>query len=176
MEIARLAAGAFVVLALAGCADHTGLTTAEPPSEVAEQGADASPASPYAAFGAQRVWADGMAVTVSPPSSLEPSDTSFPKSPRTAVFTLTLVNGTPEPYLTSQLVVRASVEGRQVAEVRDSVQGLGGVAAAVPEVAAGAETVLTVAFAVPQEPVPIRVVVEPNGTGQEPSAVYEGTG
>ncbi|MDQ2587390.1 hypothetical protein [Saccharothrix yanglingensis] len=174
MEIARLAAGACLVLALAGCADHTGLPAVEPPSEVAAQ--DSSATSPHTAFGAQRVWANGMAVTVSPPSSLKPSDTSFPKSPRTAVFTLTLVNGTTVPYRTNQLVVRASVNGEQAAEVRDSVQGLGGVAAAVAEVAAGGETVLTVAFAVPEHTVPIRVAVEPNGAGQEPRAVFEGTG
>ncbi|MFD7654701.1 hypothetical protein ACFV4N_12060 [Actinosynnema sp. NPDC059797] len=175
MKFARLAVGACLGLAVAGCADHGGLDTGAPvPSAVAEQGPEGS-GQGATEFGTQRVWAGGMAVTVSRPTSLKPSDTSFPESPRTAVFTLTLVNDTEEVYRTGGLAVRAEVAGRPVAEVRDSVQGLNGIAAAVSEVAPGDETVLTVAFAVPENPVRLRLVVEPNGTGQEPSATFEGT-
>ncbi|WP_158846471.1 hypothetical protein [Saccharothrix deserti] len=174
MKIARLAAGVCLGLAMAGCADRSDISTPTAPSAVVEQGADASSASAFTAFGTQRVWANGMAVTVSPPSSLKPSDTSFPQSPRTAVFTLTLVNGTKTAYRTSQLAVRAVVDGVPAAEVRDSVQGLNGIAAAVTEVAPGAETVLTLAFAVPADPVRLQLVIEPNGTNQEPTATFEG--
>lgn len=175
VKFARLAVGVCLGLAMAGCADPSDISTPTAPSAAVEQGADAPSASGYTAFGAQRVWANGMAVTVSPPSSLKPSDTSFPESPRTAVFTLTVVNGTKSAYRTSQLVVRALVGGEPVAEVRDSVQGLNGIAAAVTEVAPGAETVLTLAFAVPADPVRLQLVVEPNGANQEPSATFEGT-
>ncbi|GAA1283613.1 hypothetical protein [Saccharothrix xinjiangensis] len=174
MKFARLAVGACLGLAVAGCADHTGIDAGAPaPSAVAERGPE-SPGQATTGFGTQRVWAGGMAVTVSQPTSLKPSDTSFPESPRTAVFTLTLVNGTEEVYRTSLLAVRAEVAGTPVAEVRDSVQGLNGIAAAVSEVAPGNETVLTMAFAVPEHPVPLRLVIEPNGAGQEPSATFEG--
>lgn len=174
MKFARLAVGVCLGLAMAGCADRSDISTPAVPSAVVEQGGDARYASAFTEFGAQRVWANGMAVTVSPPSSLKPSETSFPQSPRTAVFTLTLVNGTKTAYRTSQLAVRASVGGTPVAEVRDSVQGLNGVAAAVTEVAPGGETVLTMAFAVPADPVRLQLVVEPNGADQEPSATFEG--
>ncbi|ONI85544.1 hypothetical protein ALI22I_27505 [Saccharothrix sp. ALI-22-I] len=174
MKFASLAAGICLGLALAGCADPSDISTPTVPSAVAEQGADTASGSAYTAFGAQRVWANGMAVTVSPPTSLKPSDTSFPPAPRTAVFTLTLVNSSKTAYRTSQLAVRAIVAGVPVAEVRDSVQGLNGIAAAVTEVEPGAETVLTMAFAVPADPVLLQLVVEPNGANQEPSARFEG--
>ncbi|MFD0204451.1 MULTISPECIES: hypothetical protein [Saccharothrix] len=174
MKFARLAAGVCLGLAMAGCADPSDISTPSGPSAVAEQRGDLLSSSEFTAFGTQRVWSNGMAITVAPPTSLRPSDTSFPQSPRTAVFTLTLVNGTKTAYRTSQLSVRASVDGSPVAEVRDSVQGLNGLGAAVNEVAPGAETVLTMAFAVPADPVRLQLVVEPNGANQEPSATFEG--
>ena len=174
MKFARLAAGVCLGLAMAGCADPSDISTPSEPSAVAEQRGEELSSSSFTSFGAQRVWGNGMAVTVSAPTSLKPSDTSFPKSPRTAVFTLTVVNGTETAYRTSQLSVRALVAGRPVAEVRDSVQGLNGVGAAVNEVAPGAETVLTMAFAVPADPVRLQLVVEPNGANQDPSATFEG--
>ncbi|MFC6092744.1 hypothetical protein [Saccharothrix lopnurensis] len=175
MKFARLAVGACLGLAVAGCADHTGIDPVAPaPSAVAEQGPEAAARQASTEFGTQRVWAGGMAVTVSQPTSLKPSDTSFPQSPRAAVFTLTLVNDTEEVYRTSGLAVRAEIAGAPVAEVRDSVQGLNGIAAAVSEVAPGGETVLTMAFAVPEHPVRLRLVIEPNGAGQEPNATFEG--
>jgi hypothetical protein len=175
VKFARLAVGVCLGLAMAGCADPSSdISTPPGPSAVAEQRGDAPSSSKFTAFGTQRVWSNGMAVTVQPPTSLKPSDTSFPQSPRTAVFTLTVVNGTKTAYRTSQLSLRAFVDGAPVAEVRDSVQGLNGVGAGVNEVAPGAETVLTVAFAVPAESVRLRLVVEPNGANQEPSATFEG--
>lgn len=175
MKFARLAVGVCLGLAVAGCADHPDMSPGPGPSAVAEQSPEAPERSTAPTeFGTQRVWADGLAVTVSQPTSLKPSDTSVPQSPRTAVFTLTLVNGTKSTYRTNLLSVRAEVAGEPVAEVRDSVQGLNGIAAAVNEVAPGAETVLTVAFAVPEDPVRLRLVVEPNGAGQQPSATFEG--
>ncbi|WP_367131696.1 hypothetical protein [Saccharothrix sp. HUAS TT1] len=174
MKFARLAAAACLGLAMAGCAEHPDVPTPPEPSAVAKQAAEAPASSSFTSFGAQRVWSNGMAITVSPPTSLKPSDTSFPQSPRAAVFTLTLVNGTKAAYRTSQLSVRALVAGQPAAEVHDSVQGLNGVGAAVNEVAPGAETVLTVAFAVPADPVRLQLVVEPNGANQEPSATFEG--
>ncbi|MEU4766917.1 hypothetical protein AB0H12_27030 [Actinosynnema sp. NPDC023794] len=174
MKFARLAVGVCLGLAMAGCADPSDISTPPGPSAVAEQRGDEPSSASFTAFGTQRVWGNGMAVTVAAPRSLRPSDTSFPQSPRTAVFTLTVVNGTKTAYRTSQLSVRALVDGQPVAEVRDSVQGLNGVGAGVNEVAPGAETVLTMAFAVPADPVRLQLVVEPNGADQDPSATFEG--
>ncbi|RKT52908.1 hypothetical protein [Saccharothrix australiensis] len=178
MKFAGLAVGLCLAVALAGCADHSGLSDAsvlEPPSSTRAKPDQAPPAAaPATAFGTQRRWPNGLAVTVSPARSLKPSDTSFPRAPRTAVFALTVANSAKTAYRTSQLAVRATVGGEPVAEVLDSVQGLNGLAGAVTEIAPGGDTVLTLAFAVPEEPVRLHLVVEPSGAGQEPSATFEG--
>ncbi|MEV0677915.1 hypothetical protein AB0I60_15500 [Actinosynnema sp. NPDC050436] len=177
MKFARLAVGLCLAGAVAGCADHSGLSDTSVPETTSSTRANlnnAPPASEFAAFGSRRVWPDGLSISVSPAKSIEPSDTSFPKSPRTTVFVLTLVNGTGTTYRTSELTVRALVGGEPVAEVLDSVQGLNGRSAAVTEVAPGADTKLTLAFAVPENQVRMQLVVEPNGAGQDPSATFEG--
>ncbi|MEU7532359.1 hypothetical protein AB0A74_41950 [Saccharothrix sp. NPDC042600] len=173
MRFARLAVGLCLAGALAGCADPSGLADAVPEPTSAST-APAPPASTFTAFGAQRVWGNGLSITVSPPKSLKPSDTSFPKSPRTAVFVVTLVNGTATTYRTGQLAVRATVGGDPVPEVLDTVQGLNGLSAAITELAPGADTKLTLAFAVPEGPVRLQLLIEPNGANQDPSATFEG--
>ncbi len=177
MKFARLAVGLCLAGALAGCADHSGLSDSAAPETTSTTQAgpnNAPPASTYTAFGTQRVWSNGLSITVSPARSLKPSDTSVPKAPRTAVFVLTLVNGSNATYRTSELAVRALVNGEPVAEVLDSVQGLNGLTSAVDEVAPGAETMVTLAFAVPDSPVRMQLVVEPHGSGQDPTATFEG--
>ncbi|GAA3888165.1 hypothetical protein GCM10022243_61330 [Saccharothrix violaceirubra] len=174
MKFAGLAVGGCLVLILAGCANRPenpaddGRTTVSAPAEAG------APDTTFAAFGGQRVWANGLSVTVSQPRSLEPSDASFPTTPRLAVFTVTLANGTDAAYRTSQLAVHAVVNGVPVAEVRDTLQGLNGIASAVAEVAPGGDATLTLAYAVPEDAVRLQLVVEPNGTGKEPSATFEG--
>ncbi|MEU4802910.1 hypothetical protein [Actinosynnema sp. NPDC023587] len=178
MKFASLAVGLCLAGAVAtGCADHSALSESSVPETTSRTRANqnnAPPASASAAFGSRREWSDGLSITVSPPRSLEPSDTSFPKSPRTAVFVLTLVNGTGTTYRTGELTVRALVGGEPAPEVLDSVQGLNGLGAAVTEVAPGGDTMLTLAFAVPANEVRMQLVVEPNGSGQDPGTTFEG--
>ncbi|MBW4720671.1 hypothetical protein [Saccharothrix obliqua] len=175
MKFAGLAVGLCLAGALAGCADQSGLPDPSVPETTSSsevQPNNAPPASGPTAFGARRSWPDGLSVTVSPARSLKPSDTSTPKAPRTAVFTLTLLNATATAYRTSGLTVRAMVAGEPAAEVLDSVQGLNGLS--VTEVPPGGETTVTLAFAVPEQPVRMQLVVEPDGAGQDPSATFEG--
>jgi len=178
VRFAGLAVGLCLAVASAGCAEHSALSDTSVPgtaSSAAAEPNDAPPAAaPYAAFGSQRVWPDGLSVGVSQARSLKPSDTSFPKAPRTAVFVLTVVNGTPSAYRTSELAVHATVGGEPAAEVLDSVQGLNGLGAAVDEVPPGGETMLTLAFAVPEDPVRLRLVVEPHGSAQGAITTFEG--
>ncbi|CCH28510.1 hypothetical protein ABZ816_29425 [Actinosynnema sp. NPDC047251] len=177
MKFARLAVGLCLAGALAGCADHSALSESSVPettSSTHDNPNNAPPAADSAAFGSRRVWSDGLSITVSPAKSLKPSDTSFPKAARTTAFVLTLVNGTGTTYRTSELTVRALVGGEPAAEVLDSVQGLNGLGAAVTEVPPGGETMLTLAFAVPENQVRMQLVIEPNGAGQDPSATFEG--
>ncbi|GGP44143.1 hypothetical protein [Saccharothrix coeruleofusca] len=180
MRFTRQAVGICLALALTGCADPTDASSAAPASAAqspaAVQRADRAPSSAPipTSFGAERVWANGISITVAQPKSLKPSDTSFPKAPRTAVFVVTLVNGTDTTYRTSQLSVRALVDGQPAAEVLDSVQGLNGAAAAITELPPGGDTALTLAYAVPENPVRVCLVVEPNIAGEDLGATFEG--
>lgn len=182
MKFARLVVGVSLTLALAGCADHPELTGPAEPANAGlateapsvRQGSDAPMASPFTAFGAQRAWSNGLSITISQPRSLKPSDTAFPQAPRAAVFVVTIVNGTKSGYRPAQLTVRALAGGKPAQELMDSVQGLNGVAAAINELPPGRDTTLTLAFAVPLDAVRMQLTVEPNGSGQEPSATFEG--
>lgn len=177
MKFAGLAVGLCLAGALAGCADNSALSESSVPETTSDTRVNpnnAPPASAFAAFGSRRTWPNGLSITVSPARSLKPSDTSFPKSPRTTVFVLTLGNGTSTAYRTGELTVHASVAGEPVPEVLDSVQGLNGLSSAVTEVPPGNDTRLTLAFAVPEHQVRMQLVVEPHGSGQDPSVTYEG--
>ncbi|GHH47709.1 hypothetical protein [Lentzea cavernae] len=173
MKFAKTAAGLCLLLAVAGCA---GPSVAVTPNEnlTVEQRAETPSASGAAAFGTQRVWASGLSVVVSAPRSLTPSETAVPPAKRTAVFTITVYNGSKAPYRSSQLAVKATADGNPAPELVDSVQGLNGLAAAVAELPPGRDTQLQLAFAVPEGPVGVQLTIQPGGQGQDAPTVFEG--
>ncbi|MEV6238072.1 hypothetical protein [Lentzea sp. NPDC051838] len=173
MKFAKSAAGICLLLAVAGCA---GPGVAVTPNEnlTVEQRAETPSASGAAAFGTQRVWASGLSVVVSAPRSLVPSQTAIPAAKRTAVFTITVYNGSKTSYHPSQLSVRATAGDTAAAELVDSVQGLNGLAGAVAELPPGRDTQIQVAFAVSEMPVQLRLTVQPGGQGQDVATVFEG--
>ncbi|HEX6342618.1 hypothetical protein [Umezawaea sp.] len=177
MKFAKLAVGICLTLAVAGCADAPDLVSA-PVAQAGEapsvRKGGVAEASPHTAFGAQHVWTTGLSITIAQPKSLQPSSTAFPQAPRMAVFSVTITNGSKTEYRPTQLSIRALSNGRSAQEVIDSVQGLNGIATAVRELPPGRDTTFTLAFVAPEEPVLMRLVVEPNGAGQEPSATFEG--
>ncbi|WP_253769188.1 hypothetical protein [Goodfellowiella coeruleoviolacea] len=122
-----------------------------------------------------RLWQNGLAITISEPKSLAPSDTAYPKAPRAAVFEVTVSNGGSNPYKPSELSVRAIVAGEHAQEVLDSAQGLNGIASANEEVLPGKQLTTTLAFAMPEQRAPVKVTVQPSTSSQvTPEAVYEG--
>lgn len=176
MRFARLAVGACLAVTVAGCTPPPAVTgTSDAGTSHASSAKREVPLSAaFTPFGAQRVWASGLAITVSPPKSLRPSDTAFPKASRSAVFVVTINNNTRATIRPPQLAVRATAEGKTAQEVLDSVQGLNGVAAAINELPPGKDTTVTLAFAVPEAPVRMQLTVQLNSSGQEPTAVFEG--
>ncbi|SES12584.1 hypothetical protein SAMN05216188_122129 [Lentzea xinjiangensis] len=173
MKFAESAAGLCLLLAVAGCA---GPSVAVAPDEnlTVEQRAETPNSSGAAPFGTQRVWASGLSVVVSAPRSLAPSETAIPPAKRSAVFTITVYNGSKASYLPSQLSVRATADGSPAAELVDSVQGLNGLAAAVAEVPPGRDTQFQLAFAVSELPVRVQLTIQPGGQGQDAATVFEG--
>ncbi|KAA2261243.1 hypothetical protein F0L68_17405 [Solihabitans fulvus] len=179
MRIVRLAVAVCLTVVVAGCAGQQEPTASSAPNSSTSRTASGqrgeSPAtSGPTAFGVQRLWTNGMSITISPPKSLKPSDTAFPQAPRAALFEVTITNGTTLPYKPSQLSLRATVAGKPAQEMVDSAQGLNGVAAAGQEVPPGKASTITLAFAMPDKQVDVQVTVQPNAAAQEPSAVYEG--
>lgn len=126
------------------------------------------------AFGVQRTWTNGLAITISPPKSLQPSEVASPRSPRAAVFEVMIDNDTTDPYKPSQMVVQATSGGQPVQEIDDAAQGLDGVSGARPDVPPGKTIKLTLGFAVPAERVPIQLVVLPDASSPRVAAVYFG--
>lgn len=173
MKFAKSAVGLCLLLAVAGCA---GPSVAVTPDEnlTVEQRAETPSASGAAAFGTQRVWASGLSVVLSAPRSLAPSETAIPPAKRTAVFTVTVYNGSKAAYRPSQLSVRATINGDPAAELIDAVQGLNGLAAAVAEVPPGRDTQFQLAFAVPETAVQLQLTVQPGGQGQDVATLFEG--
>jgi hypothetical protein len=173
VKFAKSAVGLCLLLAVAGCA---GPSVAVTPDEnlTVEQRAETPSASGAAAFGTQRVWASGLSVVLSAPRSLAPSETAIPPAKRTAVFTVTVYNGSKAAYRPSQLSVRATINGDPAAELIDAVQGLNGLAAAVAEVPPGRDTQFQLAFAVPETAVQLQLTVQPGGQGQDVATLFEG--
>jgi hypothetical protein len=125
-------------------------------------------------FGVQRTWTNGLAITISPPKSLRPSETAFPRSPRAAVFEVVIDNDTTDPYKPSQLFVQATSAGQTVQEIQDPAQGLNGVAGVAQDLPPGKTLKLTLGFAVPDERVPMRLVVQPDASSPRVTAIYSG--
>jgi hypothetical protein len=173
VKFAKSAAGLCLLLAVAGCAGP-GVAVTPDENLTVEQRAETPSASGAAAFGTQRVWASGLSVVVSAPRSLAPSATAIPPAKRTAVFTITVYNGSKTSYRPSQLAVRATADDSPASELVDSIQGLNGLAGAVAELPPGRDTQLQVAFAVSELPVQMRLTIQPGGQGQDVATVFEG--
>jgi hypothetical protein len=176
-----LAAAACVLLALAtGCgpqvmnsASADGISAAAAPKNEAPAAIADRPAK----FGETRDSGDSLMVTISAPKPFIPGDTAYPRAPRAAAFEIALDNQGSRTYRPAQLVVRASTQdGKPVLPVVDTAQGYTGVIAAGSDVLApGKSTRLTLAFALPTDPVDLVVTVQPTAASVAMPAEFEGT-
>jgi hypothetical protein len=130
--------------------------------------------SVFASFGEQRTWTGGLAIRIASPRSIKPSDTAYPQAARAAVFEMTIENGTNSPYKPSQLAVKAVLGTQPAQEVVDPAQGLNGFVAAAQDIPPDKSLKLTLAFAMPQQPGQLRIVVQPDVSGSTTTVAYEG--
>jgi hypothetical protein len=115
-------------------------------------------------------------VTVSAPKSFVPGDTAYPRAVRAAAFEVAIENQGDRTYRPSQLVVKATtVDGQAVLPIVDTAQGYTGVVGAGAEIAPGRTTRLTLAFALPADPVDLLVTVQPDATAAGVRAEFGGT-
>ena len=177
MRSVGLVAAACVLLAVAsGCgaevmnsarADGVSARAAAPPAAIADRPAK---------FGESRTTGDSLVVTISAPKPFVPGDTAYPAAPRAAAFEIALDNQGSRNYRPAQLVVRAATQdGKPVVPLVDTAQGYTGVIAAGSDVLApGRSTRLTVAFALPADPVDLVVTVQPTAAASGMPAEFEG--
>lgn len=178
VRIVRLVVAGCLAALLAGCGTAGGTQLSalrSTTSPTASQTGTQADSALSAAFGDRRTWPNGLAITVSQPRSITPSSTAYPQAARAAVFEVVIENGTSSPYKPSQLALRATVAGQTTQEVVDPAQGLAGYVAAEQDVAPGRSLDLTVAFALPKQPVDLRILVQPDVIDAVPAAAFSGT-
>lgn len=176
MRTVGLAAAACALLALAsGCgADVMNSANATEVNRVAPPAAAAAADQP-ARFGDRRDAGDSLFVTVSAPKTFVPGDTAYPRAPRAAAFEIALDNQGSRMYRPSQLVVKvATADGKQVVPLVDTAQGYTGVIGSEP-LQPTRSTRLTLAFALPVDPVDLVVTVQSNPATLTLPAEFEGT-
>jgi hypothetical protein len=173
--IARLAVAACALLVLVGCGiGHS--SEVEQPERTATPTAAAAERSDYlTSDGARKSIGDGVVLTISPPKSFTPSDTSYPRTTRAIAFELTVDNGSAVAYRPARLSFSATVDGTATEQVIDSTQGYPGPPSATDEVASGESLRVALAFAAGERPCRMRVDVRPDATAGTPILLYDGT-
>ncbi|MFK0246300.1 hypothetical protein ACIQUM_16480 [Amycolatopsis azurea] len=128
------------------------------------QGLAATHAEGDLAFGAAHRFPTGVTIAVSAAKSFRPSASAYPQSPRAVAFGIEVTNAGDGTYRLSGLSVTGEVDGESslVKQVVDPTQGYNGIADAGKDVAPGRSVHLTLAFAVPDKPVRLRLQVRPS--------------
>lgn len=134
----------------------------------------AAPVQQTLHFGDPYHFSDGVTVVLSMPKTFHPSDSAYPRTNRAVAFDLNVRNDGVQPYHLSGLSVSATVDGAMLKQVVDSTQGYSGIIDADKDVPPGRYTRVTLAFAVPDAPSPIRLAVR-TGTASPVVAVYTGS-
>ncbi|WP_186382291.1 hypothetical protein [Amycolatopsis rhizosphaerae] len=134
----------------------------------------ATPQQQTVGFGEQYRFTDGITISVSAPKSFRPSVSAYPHSDRAVAFELTIRNDSAQPYKLSGLIVSANVAGGAAKQVVDSPQGYSGIVDAGKDVQPAHDVQVTLAFAVPDQPVEMALSLRPTATSPV-VAVYHGS-
>lgn len=166
---------ACVLLATAGCGAapmdaNTAMTL--PATEPAAHQAMV-PAESRVDFGREFRFPDGVTVLVSTPRTFQPSETAYPRCARAVTFEVNLLNEGEQPYRLSGFSASATVSGEPAKQVVDSAQGFTGIVDAAKDVEPGRNVRLNFAFAMPADPVELKMSVR-TGPESVASALYTG--
>ncbi|WP_298182811.1 hypothetical protein [Saccharomonospora sp.] len=145
------------------------VTSSQPPSTTT------TPALPSGAlaFGSEHRFPSGLVVSVSSPSVFEPSENAYPRSERAAAFSISLYNESEKPYRLSDFSVQATIDGKEVEQVNDSLRGYNGIVEPDRNISSGESTELTLAFAVEPDPRQLRLTLHPD-SAKPTKAVFVG--
>ncbi|RZS34090.1 hypothetical protein EV193_110240 [Herbihabitans rhizosphaerae] len=131
------------------------------PQAAAQPQPTVTAASAPARFGDRREL-DRLIISMSTPRSFVPSETAYPRKPRALAFEMTIENHRNTPYRPSQLLVSATGDARPLEQVIDTAQGYTGVVSAGEAIPPGQSVRVTLAFAVPEGKVTVRISVQPD--------------
>lgn len=177
MNRVRLAAAACALLFVAGC-DADAVTSAGQQFDSLTASSSGTPPRPGPSstrLANQRLFANGLSVTVSAPKSFTPTDAALPRAKRAVAFDLIIENGSGTVYRPAQLSILAIVDGKAASQLVDSTQGYTGYVGATDEVPPGQSVRVTVAFAVPAERARLQLTVQPDAVDSQRLTVFEGT-
>lgn len=179
MKTVGLAVAACALVALAtGCsagvmnsASANGVSPVAAPSAEAPAAIADRPAS----FGERRPAGDALLVTLLAPKSFVPAESAYPRAARAAAFEIGIENQGSRTYRPTQLRVTVVMpDGHTADPVVDKAQGYAGGVSSDIEVPPGKSTKVTLAFAMPQEPAEVLVIIQPDVAAAGARAEFEG--
>lgn len=112
-------------------------------------------------FGTEYRFDSGIVVSVSEPMSFQPSRSAYPPADNAVAFELTVRNETSHRYRLSGISVTVTADRQQAKRVTDPTQGYTGMANTSNGLATEHETVLNLAFAVPDKAKHLEVAFTP---------------
>ncbi|WP_307849599.1 DUF4352 domain-containing protein [Qaidamihabitans albus] len=133
-----------------------------------------TPSGTVVDFGSDHRFSSGLVVTVSPPNTFRPSESAYPQSARAAAFGIAIYNNGEKPYRLSSLSVTAMIGDRTAEQVVDATRGYNGIVDADKDVQPGQTVRVVLAFAVPEQPTPVRLCLRPDAATST-TAVYGGS-
>lgn len=166
-----LAAACVLIFGTAGC----GSGSADNGTALADVGQDSSSPAPAGRaqlskeqpFGQRHQFASGLSVTVAEPRTVIPSGGAYPRAGRALVFEVAVRNDSDRAMQVSTMSVEAAVDGTSIKQLVDPANGLRGMVDAGQDVAPGRGVRMTIAFAVPKEPVVVYLTVHPDASSGE---------
>jgi hypothetical protein len=123
-----------------------------------------------AAFGERVAFSDGLEVELSSPDAFTPSRTAAGRGERAVRITVTVRNGSTEPFEPILLTLSANHGGREAEQVFDSAKGING--SPSTSVLPGRSVTFDVVFAIGREPADLQVDVTAGFLGEP--AIFTG--
>lgn len=160
---ARAVLAACVLLVLAACGTSTTGDRAAGGSAAGSSPTNEAHDS-FTQFGQKYRFGSGIMVSVSEPTTFQPSDAAYPPSSNAVAFEVWIRNETGHPYRMSNMSVTVTVNGRDARQIIDPTQGYTGVVGSGKGLPTDREQQVDLAFAMPADPASLRVTFQPHKT------------
>lgn len=150
-----------ILLVVGGCATpraNGGATTGNTTTE-AHPNSDAGAA--VSRFGSIYRFDSGLVVTVSEPTSFQPSDSAYPPSESAIAFRVTVRNETSHRYRLSDMSVTVIADQREAKQLTDPTQGYTGLVSSPEGLPTDCEKQVDLAFAVPAKLTHLKFILSP---------------